>query len=102
MMTTERAVQILTPGATRYTPEEYEQALEVARDALRWRSFDKELPCEGDEFLCTDGRYLWVDEISCGEQLDDGSYAWSLDSGNDINGRLWWKPKPQLPKEAET
>ena len=35
-MDIKRAIEILTPDATRYTPAEYEQALELAREALRW------------------------------------------------------------------
>ena len=33
-MTIERAIAILTPDATRYTPREYEEALAMAREAL--------------------------------------------------------------------
>ena len=102
-MTSERAVAILTPGATRYSPEEYEQALELARNALTWRSFDEAMPCEGEEFLCTDGKYMWLDQIVCAENHGNGQYSWYLDSGNDING-AYWKPKLPMPKkrEAET
>ena len=35
-MTAERAIEILTPGRTRYSPAEYEKALELAREALRY------------------------------------------------------------------
>ncbi len=35
-MTVDRAVAILTPDATKYTPEEYEEALALAREALRY------------------------------------------------------------------
>lgn len=97
-MTSERAVAILTPGATRYSPEEYEQALELARNALTWRSFDEAMPCEGEEFLCTDGRYIWLDQIVCGER--DGETTYYLDSGNDMD-RAWWKPRPLLPERRE-
>lgn len=33
-MTYARAIDILTPGKARYTPQEYEEALKMARDAL--------------------------------------------------------------------
>lgn len=33
-MTYERAIDILTPGKTRFSPEEYEKALQMARAAL--------------------------------------------------------------------
>ncbi|MBQ1576611.1 MAG: hypothetical protein IIZ83_06590, partial [Oscillospiraceae bacterium] len=35
-MTAARAIEILTPGRTRYSPAEYEKALELAREALRY------------------------------------------------------------------
>lgn len=35
-MTAARAINILTPGATRYSPIEYEEALSMAREALRY------------------------------------------------------------------
>lgn len=35
-MTAARAIEILTPGSTRYSPAEYEKALELAREALRY------------------------------------------------------------------
>lgn len=34
-MKIERAIEILTPDATKYTPKEYSEALSMARDALR-------------------------------------------------------------------
>ena len=34
-MTNERAILILTPGRTRFSPAEYETALEMARTALQ-------------------------------------------------------------------
>ena len=34
-MTIERAIEILTPDKTRYTPSEYEEALAMARAALK-------------------------------------------------------------------
>lgn len=34
-MTIDRAIEILTPDKTRYSPQEYEEALEMARDALK-------------------------------------------------------------------
>lgn len=37
-MTAARAIEILTPGGTRFSPTEYEQALELAREALRYWS----------------------------------------------------------------
>lgn len=94
-MTIERAVAILTPGKARYSPEEYEQALELAREALTWHSFDKKMPAEGEEFLCTDGRYIWLDQIVCGEGRGSET-TYYLDSGNDMDG-AWWKPRPLLP-----
>lgn len=33
-MEVQRAIDILTPGKVRYTPQEYEEALEMARNAL--------------------------------------------------------------------
>lgn len=33
-MTCARAIDILTPGKVRYTPQEYEEALKMAREAL--------------------------------------------------------------------
>ena len=35
-MTSERAIKILTPGETRFSPAEYEDALALAREALRY------------------------------------------------------------------
>lgn len=35
-MTTDRAIEILTPGRARFSPAEYEKALELAREALRY------------------------------------------------------------------
>lgn len=37
-MTAERAIEILTPGTTRFSPREYEEALSLARLALRYWS----------------------------------------------------------------
>ena len=34
-MTIERAIEILTPDKTRYTPKEYAEALELARDSIK-------------------------------------------------------------------
>lgn len=33
-MTIERAIEILTPDAAKYTPKEYDEALSMAREAL--------------------------------------------------------------------
>lgn len=35
-MTVERAIKILTPGGTRFSPAEYEEALALARAALQY------------------------------------------------------------------
>lgn len=37
-MTIDRAIEILTPDKTRYTPQEYEEALAMARDALEGKN----------------------------------------------------------------
>ena len=34
-MNIDRAIEILTPDVTRYTPQEYEEALRMSRDALK-------------------------------------------------------------------
>lgn len=43
-MTIDRAVEILTPAATKYTPEEYEEALALAREALRYWEMTSMVP----------------------------------------------------------
>jgi len=40
-MTIDRAIEILTPAKTRYTPAEYEEALQMARHALRLARADE-------------------------------------------------------------
>ena len=41
-MTIDRAIEILTPDKTRYTPQEYEEALAIARAALE-KQMEEEL-----------------------------------------------------------
>lgn len=49
-MKVERAIEILTPDVTRYTPQEYEEALRMARDALAyWHEFYVEWEKYADE-----------------------------------------------------
>ncbi len=40
-MTIDRAIAILTPDTTRYTPREYEEALRMAREAFRYYGTSK-------------------------------------------------------------
>lgn len=107
-MGTAEAVDILTPGKKRYTPEGYERALEKARvaleelDRMRWRRFDRSMPCVDEDVLCTDGVYLWTDSVVQGKATGDGQVEYYLDSGNDISAsRIWWMPKLKLPMTCE-
>lgn len=98
-MTIERAVEILTPGAARYSPEEYEQALELAREELTWHRFDDKMPPVDEDVLCTDGTFLWTDSVQQGEDAADGRVEYYLDSGNDMS-KAWWKRRPLLPQRS--
>ena len=102
-MTSERAVAILTPGATKYTPREYEEALELARLALAWKSVQDERPERDEKVIACYGydhgngiseRFVGVLDYYA---VDESPHFQHENAGFGLTV-THWKPLPPLPE----